>query len=238
MSDPKRIITVRPSFCRPEAYAVFAAQMETVDHTRAALVRAATAIAMHELPGTNLPEVERQLADLAGKVKSRLHSDDPQAVLAHLHETLFEDEDFAGNEQDYYNPDNSYLPRVLATRRGLPITLSLIYVCVAGEVGLTAMGVNMPGHFLARVETDQGPLIIDPFTRGRMLTREEAVEMVARTVGQPIEPREELFAAVTHRVWLARILNNLHAVFSRSGREDDMKAMHELRRLLSWNGLA
>ena len=75
-------------------------------------------------------------------------------TMAHLHDVLFDVVGFVGNVDDYYNPANSYLPNVLRTRRGLPITLVLIYKCVAEQLGLTVRGINSPGHFLASVRND------------------------------------------------------------------------------------
>ena len=69
---------------------------------------------------------------------------------------LFEEEGFAGNLERYYNALNSYLPVVLNARRGLPIVLGLIYKAVGESAGLLVEGINAPGHFLVRIETDSG----------------------------------------------------------------------------------
>ena len=65
---------------------------------------------------------------------------------------LYNNNPFTGNTEDYYNPANSYLPTVLETKRGLPITLSLVYRLVAERVGLRSWGVGLPGHFVVAVE--------------------------------------------------------------------------------------
>ena len=59
---------------------------------------------------------------------------------------------FAGNVNDYYDPQNSYLHNVLKTRRGIPISLSLIYIELAKQIGLKARGVAFPGHFLVKLK--------------------------------------------------------------------------------------
>ena len=86
---------------------------------------------------------------------------------AELHEVLFEEWGFTGNAEDYYAPDNSYLPRVLQTRRGIPVTLSLIYKAVAQQVGLIVRDINTPVHFLAAVEVDRSWMIVDAFDSGQ-----------------------------------------------------------------------
>jgi len=164
-----------------------------------------------------------------------------EAKLAHLHDVLFDVAGFVGNVEDYYAPANSYLPEVLRTRRGLPITLVLIYKSVAEGVGLVVHGINSPGHFLAAVETrtpasglasQDGWMYIDPFYGGELLNRGDVCRRIAETTG--IEPADttQWLAPATHRQWLARMLHNLQAVFAHAGRERDLYAMQELQELL------
>src|SRR5208282_3657952 len=103
-----------------------------------------------------------------------------------------------------------YLPAVLANKRGLPITLSLIYKIVAERLGLRAWGVGLPGHFLVAVE--EGPqkiLLIDAFAKGRILTQGEAHERIRELFGPEMEWSEEMLQPATNRHWLTRILQNL-----------------------------
>ncbi len=98
-----------------------------------------------------------------GKSSSRVSSGNPKALIARLHQVLFDERGFTGNADDYYAPENSYLPCVLESRRGIPVTLSLIYKSVAQRVGLSARGINTPAHFLGvggsqRLVDDRGPV--------------------------------------------------------------------------------
>jgi regulator of sirC expression with transglutaminase-like and TPR domain len=145
-----------PAYCHHAAYADFSRQLHHVD-TTAGLFRAAFAIARHEHPTADVTDAERVVAELAETVRRRLHSGGVEAKLAHLHDVLFDVVGFTGNVDDYYNPANSYLPEVLRTHRGLPITLTLVYKCVAEGVGLTVRGINSPGHFLAAVKAAELP---------------------------------------------------------------------------------
>src|SRR3990170_8515524 len=178
-----------PAYCRRQAYAAFRAQVAHVDTTRG-LFRAAFAIAQHEHPTANVRQAEHVVDSLADVVRRRVHSSNTQARLAHLHDVLFEIIGLRGNVDDYYDPANSYLPDVLRTRRGLPITLVLIYKCVAERVGLTVHGINSPGHFLAAVEFPKsGPALtasgewmyVDPFYGGGLLNRGDVCRRVAET---------------------------------------------------------
>lgn len=226
-----------PTYCRPQAFELLAAQLPRLD-TTAGLVRAAVAVSMHELDDVGLDEVEAQIEELVQTVAGRLRSREHRAILAHAHEVLFEQGGFCGDTGDYYSPQNSYLPSVLRRRRGLPITLTLVYKAVLDELGLVVEGVSAPGHFLARVtvaESDIGPparMLIDPFQRGRMLTVEEAFRRMDQVAGGEVPRDAALLGTATNKQWLLRILQNLIAVFDRLGRPDSHAAMLEMRALV------
>lgn len=236
---PKSIPT--PAYCRPEAYFAFVRQMPAVD-TTSGLFRAAFAIAQHENPEADPEAAEAVVRELSEMVGRRVRSSLPQAKLAHLHDVLFDVVGLRGNVDDYYNPSNSYLPDVLKTRRGLPISLTLIYKCVAEGVGLSVHGINAPGHFLAGVycpqtsgtaSDDASWMYVDPFYGGDLLDRRQVHQRVVETTGREIHFTPECLARATHRQWLGRMLANLQAVFATTGRERDLYAMQELQNLLA-----
>jgi len=227
-----------PVYCRPAAYAAFAAELPRVETTQG-LFRAALAIALHEQPEADLPAAENALDECADLVRRRARSDTPQAKVAHLHDVLFDVIGFRGNVEEYYDPSNSYLPAVIARRRGIPITLVLVYKYVADRLGITVYGVNAPGHFLAEVECPEvgngqgrGLMYVDPFYGGDLLNQSEVLERVAQATGQPVLEPAMCLARASHRQWLSRILNNLQAVFAATGRDRDVYAMQELQGLL------
>ena len=210
---------------------MFAAQMVGLAATRN-LVQAAIAVALHELPEIEPSQPLAQLDALVARVKSRLRSNRVEAVLAHLHEVLFEEEGFHGNTDDYFHPHNSYLPRLLQTHQGIPVTLALLYKCIAEPLGLQVEGINAPGHFLARVSLEEGSLLIDPFYGGRILTPEEAVGRVQEITGWVVPVGGQYLPKASHRQWLARLLSNLQNIFVTQGRPFDAAAMGELQTLL------
>lgn len=226
--------TESPAYCRGLAFREFARALPEA-HTPDGLFRAAWAIALHDMPDAQLATGQRAVEQLADAVCKRVRSNSTEALLAHLHDVLFDVAGFDGNIEDYYAAGNSYLPEVLETRRGLPITLALIYRTVAARIGLTVHGINAPGHFLAEVETGRGPrgmMYIDPFSSGRVLTLDEALERVAEATRREIEPTPAMLARATPRQWLARMLHNLQAIYGATGRERDVFAMQELEQLL------
>jgi len=229
-----------PAFCRPIAYATFARELAGLETTRG-LFRSAFAISLHEQSQADIDQAEASIAALVATVNGRVHSSNPQARIAHLHDVLFDVSGFRGNVDDYYNPANSYVPNVLATRRGLPITLVLIYKCVAEGVGLAVQGINAPGHFLAAVDCPEpssssrggnGRMFVDPFFSGDLLDRQDVCRRIAETTGRAVPDADEWFLPASHRQWLTRMLHNLQAVFAQAGRERDLYAMQELQELL------
>lgn len=219
------------------------------------LLAAACAVALHARPDVEVSECDEAIDELADDVRRR-HANAfgdaaptaadlaaraavaPQAAMAYLHEALFEsgsggggEAGFSGNHGDFYNPANSFLPCVLESRRGLPISLALVYKLVAGRIGLKCWGVGLPGHFLAGVECG-GPVLVDCFHGGRLLDRRDAAERVAACVGPEAEFDDDLLRPVTHRHWVTRLIQNLLQTYTGAGRYTDVAAMLELELLL------
>ncbi len=220
-----------PNCCVPDAFRMLAEQLRSI-HSSDSLIHGAVAIARHQLPNVDVAEVDAQLQKLADTVRSRVRGTQPQALVAHLHDVLFDEEGFTGNAEDFYNPANSYLPTVLQTKRGMPITLSLIYKIVAERVGLRSWGVGIPGHFIVAVEVDSTPMLIDPFNKGQLITPEEAHRRMKERFGAEIEWSDELLRPVSHRHWLTRMLQNLLSTFGTQGRYADVAAVLEMEMLM------
>jgi len=223
--------SLSPSYCRTRAFETFQSALPEIESLDG-LVTAAIAVAMHELEDTDIDAVHQQLDEWVDKIRWRVSSDDPRALLAHAHEYLFDELELRGNEEDYYNPHNSYLPVVVENLVGLPITVSLIYRVILGRLGITAFGVNAPMHFLVEVSLDSGPMLVDPFCRGRVLTRSEVGERIEQT-GRQLPAGSDFLPRASHRAWIQRLLRNLHGVFLAQHRPNDVSAMLELNRLLA-----
>lgn len=229
-----------PLHCRLDAFTALRDQLPELDTTRG-LVRAAVAVSMHELDHADIINVEIELDDYAQQVMDRVNNpNDPRALVAHTHLLLFEEAGFRGNLGDYDEPSNSYLGSVLRTRLGLPITLSLVYKAVLDGVGVKAHGINAPGHFLAalpaettgQIVGDDPMTFIDPFARGRLLTRAEALERVCQTSPHAMLDLDDPLPIATHKQWLLRMVRNLMASFEALGQREDLAAMLEMTRLI------
>ncbi|MCH7344231.1 transglutaminase-like domain-containing protein [Pelomonas sp. CA6] len=175
------------------------------------LIEAAAAIAQDDDPGLDVQQVLADLDRLGERLRARLPADaSPTHRLRLLTHFFHVELGFAGNVNDYYAAANSYLHRVLATRRGLPITLALIFMELGSHAGLRIQGVGFPGHFLMRLSLPQGDVVLDPFS-GRSLARHELDEMLASS-GRPDLPLEMALRTLSSRQVLARVLRNLKEV--------------------------
>ena len=141
---------------------------------------------------------------------------------------LFDELGFHGDANNYFNPRNSFLPYVLESKQGLPITLTIIYKLVAERIGLEVDGIRSPGHFLARLRVGEDLMIVDPFFGGDVLNSEELADRVALTTGQrEVVPVDRLPSA-TNRQWVARFIANLIHIYSMQGCPQSIAAMSEL----------
>lgn len=140
------------------------------------LLETAISLAQDEYPDLDVEQVLGDVDQLLARLKRRLPADASELQrLRALNQFFFRDLGFGGNINDYYDPDNSYLNAVLRTRRGIPITLAVLWLELAVGMGLNARGVAFPGHFMVKVNLPKGQVVIDPFS-GQSLSREELVE--------------------------------------------------------------
>jgi len=191
------------------------------------LAEAALLIACAEYPELDVPLYLRRVDDLARAVRARLGGDPgPAAAMRTLNAVLFDDEGFHGNVDDYYDPRNSFLNDVLDRRRGIPITLSTLYIEVGRRAGLEVEGVGLPGHFVVRVHGT----LVDPFHGGTVLSEEDCQKRLDRIYGGRLELDETMLAACERKTILARTLRNLKAIYTKAG--DFIRALNVVELLL------
>ncbi len=155
-----------------------------------------------------------------------------------LNEYLFEEEGFAGNEQRYDDPRNSFLNTVLERRTGIPITLALVYMEVARRASVAIEGVNFPGHFLVRLRQEpslhaEPDVIVDPFNRGAILTEHDCQRLLREHAGQDADFEPRLLVGASKPQILIRMLVNLKRIYVRMRSFPQGRAVTEL--LLSLN---
>lgn len=136
-------------------------------------------------------------------------------ALDELNAFLFQDLGFRGDWETYGDPANAVLPRVLVRKRGLPIALSILWIDLARRLGFDAVGVALPGHFIAGIRTDVGLLYFDPFNGGAPVGEEGAARLVRKATRGRIDFEPAMLEPVGHRMILARLVRNLHARYLR-----------------------
>ena len=194
-------------------------------------------------PGVKHEELTKPLDALAVNVRERLGKEiapktaDPKLVVAALRGVLFDDEKFTGNVDDYGNPDNSSLARVLATRKGLPITLSHVVVAVGERLEVPMVGVPTSGRYIVKYEGRRAPagfprddIFLNPFDEGKVLSRVDREQMFPG-----LDP-DDLPEPTTKRLVLVRMLNNLEShLFNRDEIDRAYQAL-AFRQLLELHG--
>lgn len=177
------------------------------------LAETALLIAEDAYPGIDVEEYLGKLGALAEPLRAgwREYAPLPELVAA-LNGHLFGEIGFRGNREDYYDPRNSYLNEVLDRKLGIPITLSVVYMEVARRLGLTVVGIGLPGHFIVEAARDGTSLLLDPFNGGEVLTSEDCERLVAEHYGA-VPFSEEQLAPVRKRQILTRMLNNLKRTY-------------------------
>jgi regulator of sirC expression with transglutaminase-like and TPR domain len=200
------------------------------------LLEAAACLAQDEYPELDVQRVLGDVDQLLARLKRRLPADASALQrLRLLNQFFFRELSFGGNLNDYYDPDNSYLNAVLRTRRGIPITLAVIWLELAQGLGLHARGVAFPGHFMVKVTLPKGQVVIDPFT-GQSLSREELSERLepyrqrSGLVDEFEVPMGLYLQSATPREIIARMLRNLKEIYK--GQSDAARLIAVLDRLL------
>ena len=195
------------------------------------LARASLLIAEEAYPQL-APEPYLQRLDLyAEMVKDRLANETAAPVLlGEISRVMFEQEQFTGNAEAYYDPRNSFLNDVLDRKLGIPITLSIIYLEIGWRLDLPLEGVNFPGHFLIRYEGEAVKLLVDPFQNGEIRFEDEAQDLLDRVYGGSVRLQEAYLRPATRRDILVRLLSNLKTIYLNA--RDDERALSSVERVL------
>jgi regulator of sirC expression with transglutaminase-like and TPR domain len=202
------------------------------------LLTGALLIARDAHPGLDFAEQRARLDELASPLQNHRLADMPATVQARvLSDYLYVVRGFRGARADYYDPKNSFLNEVLDRKVGIPITLAVVYIEVARRLGVDALGVGFPGHFLVRLGA-QGrdataernePVIVDPFNDGRLLGAQALNALLAAgNVRVPLS--NEMLAPARTRHIVARMLMNLRGVYTSRG--DSSRLLLTLDRLI------
>lgn len=198
------------------------------------LARVALEIAGDAYPHLDLERYLDRIETLADRVRDRTR-DGASAldVVGQINWVLFIEEGLGANQDEYYDPRNSYLNEVLDRRLGIPITLSVLYWTVAQHLGIPIAGVNFPAHFMLRVDESDRTWFVDPFDAGAIHDHESCQQKLSRIVQQPVALTEALAAPCSVACVVARMLRNLKAIYW--SRQDVAALLPIQRRLVALN---
>lgn len=197
------------------------------------LAEAALLIGVELDPSVDVDVSLLRLDALADGLRSQgFESLEPRHDAAAIASYLADEHGFRGNEADYYDPANAFLHKVLDDHRGLPITLSILFVAIARRLRVPAFGIGLPGHFVAGVGGKDRPVVVDPFGGGRILTESEMAEQVRAATSGRIEFTRSMLRPAPAPLVVRRILNNLTRDFSDRGDWRNALWTVELKRLL------
>ena len=182
-------------------------------------------------PDINVEAYQAVLDSYVAVLRERI---DPAAggreTIAVMDQFLFEELGFTGNEVAYYDPQNSYLNRVMDRRTGNPITLSLFYIFLARRLWLPVTGIGLPGHFICRYQSAAEEFYLDPFNRGKTMSRADCNQFLAH-LNEGL--RAEALAPVGARRVLTRICNNLNQIYRQLGLREETFRLHRYATMLA-----
>jgi len=176
-------------------------------------------LAKTKYPDINVEGYKALLDNFAEELRARVDSGQgPKEMLAIVNDYLFSELGFKGNEKNYYDPENSYLNRVLDRRTGNPINLSLLYILIGRRLRLPVAGIGLPGHFICRHQSSAFEIYVDAFNGGKFMTKADCVQYL---VQGNYSLRDDSLAPVSPRRMLLRICGNLHQIYLQLERADE-----------------
>lgn len=195
------------------------------------LEKAALTLCRFSYPTLREREYEKKLDRFAGMVGNRIRYSLSDSQKMHkLLNFVFKELNFTGSTENYYNPENSYLNRVIERRQGIPITLGLIVLFLARRLELPFHGVNMPIHFMLKFKGEKEEVLIDPFDRGKTVTYNQCYYFLKQN---GLEPRSEHFEITGERDILARCIRNLVHSYSRREETNKVEQLKQLLRMVA-----
>lgn len=223
--------------CDTTAYSIMTSVASDPD-AKESLLRGCLAIAL-AVPSKNKPtfgELDSKLTSIADTIRGRVRGSQPQAILAHLIDHLYEDLEFGkegeqGYNEHYYALNSQYIHSVLETGVGSPALLSAVFCEVARRLGIRAYAASVPGHVYITLESDGAIMYVDPLT-GRMVEKDE-IQKKMKEFYPDEEWDDEFLNAMDNKMWLTRIMQNIKHIAGRTGNLQLLGAMVELQITLS-----
>lgn len=189
------------------------------------LERGALLLSWYRYPDADLQAVQEQLDTMAAEFRTDYPTQTGRDAALQLASYMAHHLHFAGNHDDYEDPDNSFLTRVLKRRTGIPISLSVVYLLLGKRLGLSVYGVNLPRHFVVKYQDEHSEVFMDPFNNGQPLSRADCVRFLLKA---NVQPHAQHFAAADPQSILLRMARNLLAWAKRTGNQQMHSELTEL----------
>ncbi len=181
--------------------------LEDIDLEKATLI-----LAYWNTPGLNIPGIIAKLDQMAEKIRINLPGEkSPEMVIHTMNSYLFEKLKFRGNSRDYYHPDNSFIDRMFISRKGIPISLSVLYILLAKRLNFPVFGVSMPAHFIVKYDDSEIEIFFDPYFKGNIYSRNECINFLKQI---NISDPQVILGGCPNYLIILRMMRNLHLIFS------------------------
>ena len=189
------------------------------------LTKATLKIARLEYPELDLNHYLHHLNQFIAQTQARLpQTRYPLKIIGEINKVFFEELGFRGNQENYYDPRNSFLNDVIDRRVGIPISLSVVYLAIAKGIQFPMVGIGMPGHFLIRPEFEDVGIFVDVFNHGEILFEQDCQAKLQELYQQPMVLEPHFLAPVSNRQILTRVLTNLKFIYL--NRHEYRKMLH------------
>lgn len=195
------------------------------------LEQGAWLLAQTRFPDINVEGYKAMLDSYASDLLDRIDLfGTPHQIISKLNDYLFGELGYVGNEENYYDPDNSFLNRVIDRRTGNPINLCLLFMLVARRLNLPVTGIGLPGHFICRFQTSSVEIYIDPFSRGKLMKKVDCINYLLQA---NYSVRDDYLAPVKPRRMLLRVCKNLHQIYRHQRQEAEATRFQRYEAVLS-----
>lgn len=166
------------------------------------------------------------------KTNTLIPQDDPLHIINIINNFLFYQQGFKGNTENFYEPENTFFNDVMERKKGIPISLSILYLLICKRLKLPTYGVNLPAHFIIKYVDDKDEFYIDPYNNGIVISKSEAVKFLSR-IGLTKEDFDSIsfLKIADDKDIIKRSLNNLVNIYTRSG---DVQKTEQLKKLMSY----
>lgn len=194
------------------------------------LAEAALLVAEGQYPGLAVDDYLARIDGFARELRERLGDDAGYTErLGALNQYLFQELGFAPDTDNYYDPRNSFLNEVLERRRGIPLSLSIVYIAVGRRLGLDLRGVSFPGHFLVKCPVEGGMVVLDPYHGGASLSLEDLQKRLREVRGGEVSRAivSEMLVSAAPREVMVRMLRNLKSIYLKAEQLNDALAVLE-----------